>query len=155
MTELQELEQGGLMNGQTPVAAPAEPVVVSEGPVPGDQPETLIPDEAKGPNRYAAAGRIGAQRVHQLIREGKLYEREHGLKPGRQRLRQLIQLGKMYEREHGLNGSGTGTRRPVRMSSEKALVMLFESLLRLVKPGVRQQLLRVLQSLEGEQTGQN
>jgi hypothetical protein len=94
--------------------------------------------------------------VHQLIREGKLYEREHGLKAGRQRLRQLIQLGKLYEREHGLNGAGpTAPSRPVRMSSERALQTLVEALLRVVKPVFRKRLLRVLEALEREETSQN
>src|SRR5258708_24114561 len=48
------------------------------------------------------AGRKGARRVHQLMQEGLLYEKEHGLKSGRQRLRQLIELGKVYEQEHGV-----------------------------------------------------
>src|SRR5262249_26422007 len=113
MNELQELERGGLAEGQTPATSAVEPGV-NEAPPPVDQPEALVADNAKGSNRYAEAGCMGAQRVHQLIREGRLYEREHGLKPGRQRLRQLIQQGKLYEREHDLNRAGTGTRRPVR-----------------------------------------
>jgi hypothetical protein len=155
MTEVRELERGVPANGQAPEAAPTQPVAAGEGLAPVEQPENVTPDGARSPNRFAEAGRIGAQRVHQLIREGKLYEREHGLKPGRQRLRQLIQLGKLYEREHDLNGAAAGSSRPVRMSSDKALLTLFESLLRLVKPAVRKRLLRVLQALEGEQTQQN
>ena len=46
--------------------------------------------------------RQGAQRLHHLIRLGKLYEQEHGLKRGRQRLRQLAEEGRLYEQEHGL-----------------------------------------------------
>src|SRR5687768_6348323 len=62
-------------------------------------PEPTPPAE---PNRFATAGKLGAERVHRLIRLGQQYEQEHGLKRGRQRLRQLIQLGKRYEQEHGL-----------------------------------------------------
>ncbi len=50
----------------------------------------------------ANAGRVGARRVHELARLGKLYEKDHRLTPGRQRLKQLIQLGHKYEREHGI-----------------------------------------------------
>ena len=50
-------------------------------------------------NSHAEAGRKGARCIHQLIQQGKLYEREHNLKPGRQRLRQLIEEGKLYEQE--------------------------------------------------------
>src|SRR5260370_13525338 len=48
-------------------------------------------------NQHAEAGRKGAHRIHELIRQGRLYEREHGLKPGRQRLRHLIQEAKLYQ----------------------------------------------------------
>jgi hypothetical protein len=97
-----------------------------------------------GDNRHAAAGRIGAHRVQQLIRQGRLYEEEHGLTPGRQRLRQLIQEGKLYEQEHGLRPR----RRSPRVSQEQALLSLFRSLLRLAKPAVRARLLPVVQELE-------
>ncbi len=53
-------------------------------------------------SRYATAGRLGAERVHQLLLRGKQYEQEHGLSAGRQRVRQLIQLGRRFEEEHGL-----------------------------------------------------
>src|SRR5262249_10609759 len=87
-------------------------------------------------NRHAEAGRKGARRIHELIQQGRLYEREHGLKPGRQRLRQLIQEGKLYEHEHGLsNGSRTGReRRRPRISSEQLFKTLLQTLLRLSKP---------------------
>src|SRR4051794_33773132 len=53
--------------------------------------------EAHGePTWHADAGRKGAQRIHQLIQQGRQYEQEHGLKRGRQRLRQLIEEGKLY-----------------------------------------------------------
>src|SRR5262249_55063557 len=66
---------------------------------PGDVTETVTPHEPNGEasNQHAEAGRKGAQRLHQLIQLGRLYEQEHGLKRGRQRLRQLIQEGKLYE----------------------------------------------------------
>jgi hypothetical protein len=38
--------------------------------------------------QHAEAGRKGAFRIHELVRLGKLYEQEHGLKRGRQRRRQ-------------------------------------------------------------------
>jgi hypothetical protein len=110
----------------------------------------MVPSEMLNP--HAEAGRKGARRIHELIQEGRLYEREHGLKPGRQRLRQLIQEGKLYEQEHGLrNGNGgVRARRHPRISSEQLLKSLFQTLLRLVKPVYRAQILGMLQSLEPE-----
>jgi len=143
-TEVRPVEQA-VANGSAPAPAtvgdPGE-TAAQEGAIPSGEPV----------NRFAEAGRLGAQRVHQLIREGKQYEREHGLKPGRQRLRQLIQQGKLYEREHSLSPVGeSGHRlRPARMSSDKALLTLFEALVRVAKPSLRARLLRVLQTLESE-----
>src|SRR5262245_26302263 len=75
-------------------ALPAAPVV------------NEMPGHSNGSvSRHAAAGRKGAERIHQLIERGKLYEQEHDLKRGRQRLRQLIEEGKLYEQEHGLSTS--------------------------------------------------
>ncbi len=100
----------------------------------------------------AEAGRKGAQRIHQLIEHGKLYEQEHGLKSGRQRLRQLIEEGKLYEREHGLHPEGRRARaaRPKRLSSEQQLLHFLQTVLRLAKPRFRGQVARLIQLLESE-----
>jgi hypothetical protein len=107
---------------------------------------------AEGLNRHAEAGRKGARRIHELIQQGRLYEREHGLKPGRQRLRQLIQEGKLYEREHGLGNGSRATRqhRRPRISSEQLVKTLFQTLLRVVKPAYRSRILSVIQALDTE-----
>jgi hypothetical protein len=103
-------------------------------------------------NQHAEAGRKGARRIHELIQQGRLYEREHGLKPGRQRLRQLIQEGKLYEQEHGLRGGSKTARerRRPRISSEQLLKTLFQSLLRLAKPAYRSRILDLIHDLDGE-----
>lgn len=117
---------------------------VTEKEVDGGQP---VP-----PSRHVAAGRKGAQRVHQLIQEGKLYEQEHGLKRGRQRLRQLIELGKLYEQEHGLrNGEHSRKVKRVRVSKDQALADFVRALSRLVKPSLRPELVRLLEVLKVEQ----
>jgi hypothetical protein len=99
---------------------------------------------------HAEAGRKGARRIHELIQEGLLYEKDHGLKRGRQRIRQLIEEGKLYEKEHGLGGAGAkaepGRRR--RLSPEQSLRVFFEALLRLVQPAHRPLLARLIQELE-------
>jgi hypothetical protein len=100
-----------------------------------------------GANRHVEAGRKGARRVHELIRQGKLYEQEHGLKRGRQRLRQLIEEGKLYEQEHGLRVTKIRARR-VRLSGEQALLNFFQALLRLTRPAFRARLLRMIQTLD-------
>ncbi len=113
-----------------------------------DQPAAI---PLPGANWHAEAGRKGAQRIHQLIQAGKLYEQEHGLKPGRQRLRQLIAEGKLYEQEHGLsNGRRPTLRRPKRLDDQQSLKLLVQLLVRVAKPKFREQLLRVLQDLENE-----
>src|SRR4051812_36306721 len=100
------------------------------------------------PNRFAEAGRKGAQRIHQLVQEGKLYEQEHGLKRGRQRIRQLIEQGKLYEEEHGLRlGSRKSANRLPRVSSEQVLLDFCQSLHRLVKARYRAQVLRMIEVL--------
>jgi hypothetical protein len=98
------------------------------------------------------AGRKGAQRIHQLIEHGKMYEQEHGLKSGRQRLRQLIEEGKLYEREHGLTQERRRARgsRPRRLSSEQQLLGFLQAVLRLAKPRFRSQVARLIQILESE-----
>jgi hypothetical protein len=123
----------------------------SETP-PAPTTEALQPESVEAAGWHAAAGRKGAQRIHQLIQEGKLYETEHGLKQGRQRLRQLIEQGKLYEKEHGL-WSGRGRRgRRQRQSSSQQLLNLCQALLRLVKPSVRAQLGLMIQALDAEPT---
>jgi hypothetical protein len=103
-------------------------------------------------NRHAEAGRKGARRIHELIQQGRLYEREHGLKPGRQRLRQLIQEGRLYEREHGAKDGAQGRpdRHRPRISSEQLLNTLFETLLRLAKPAYRSRIVGMIQALEAD-----
>jgi hypothetical protein len=112
-------------------------------------PETPV---APLPNHHAEAGRKGAQRVHQLIQQGRLYEQEHGLKRGRQRLRQLLEEGKLYEQEHGVRPR---RKRTVRQSSEQLVAGLLHSLVRLAKPRYRAELLEVLQALEGRNQATN
>lgn len=140
------------MNEQLNPIHEATPATTTEG-VQNDtrvNPPLTVPSEpelAVGKNghsqRRAEAGRKGAQRIHQLIQEGRLYEQEHGLKRGRQRLRQLIELGKLYEQEHGMRRPD----RPRRVSDEQALRTLLQALVRLVKPPVRERLKAVLAAL--------
>ena len=104
---------------------------------------------AEEPNRHVEAGRKGAQRVHELIERGRLYEQEHGLTRGRQRLRQLLEEGKLYEHEHGLSTRSRKSRGK-RMSSEQALRRFLDSLLRIVKPSYRPHLLRLIEALQVE-----
>ncbi len=80
----------------------------------------------------AAAGRVGARRVHELIRLGKQYETEHGLTPGRQRLKQLIALGRRYETEHGL-----AAPKPRRRRRGDAWADFLTALARVVRPSHR------------------
>jgi hypothetical protein len=101
----------------------------------------------KAPNRFASAGRLGAERVHQLIQLGQQYEQEHGLKRGRQRLRQLIQLGKRYEQEHGL---AAPVCRP-RKSKENAWAEFVQALARVVKPTYREDVERLISELRRKQ----
>jgi hypothetical protein len=120
-----------------PAAVPS-PVVTP--PVPTD--ESAAAEPAR-PNRFAAAGRLGAERVHQLIRFGEEYEREHGLKRGRQRLRQLIQLGRRYEQEHGLAGPARRKRR----TREDVWAGFLKALSAVVKPAYRAEAERLAASL--------
>ena len=80
----------------------------------------------------AAAGRVGARRVHELIGLGKRYEQEHGLTAGRQRLKQLIALGRRYEQEHGL-----AAPKPRRRRRGDAWTDFVTALSRVVKPAHR------------------
>jgi hypothetical protein len=107
-------------------------------------------EHARPESWHAAAGRKGAERIRQLIQEGRLYEKEHGLKSGRQRLRQLIEEGKLYEHEHGLPGGRTASRRPARLSSRQSLVLFLHALHRLAKPRLRAELQRLIEQLEQE-----
>ena len=127
------------------------PTAVDPQPVIAAVPDTVpLPEVAAVPTGdwHAEAGRKGARRVHQLIQEGKLYEKEHGLKSGRQRLRQLIELGKRYEEEHGLRPARRVSRDRVRLSSDELFRRLFDVLLRLAKPALRGRLMQLLDELE-------
>jgi hypothetical protein len=129
-------------------ARPEEAPVHTNGTVPAavEAPS----DDLASPERWQSqAGRKGAHRVHQLIREGRLYEQEHGLKSGRQRLRQLIELGKLYEQEHGLRPAAR-KKHPERLSRadrEELLATLLQCLVRLAKPSFRADLLRLTEAL--------
>jgi hypothetical protein len=96
-----------------------------------------------GPNRFATAGKRGAERVHQLIRFGHQYEKEHGLKRGRQRIRQLIQLGRRFEVEHGL----AAPARRKRKSKADAWAEFVKALARVVKPAYRKDVERLVAKL--------
>jgi hypothetical protein len=118
--------------------ATAAPDTTAENQVPAD-----------GHRRFAEAGRKGAARVHYLIRLGRQYEQEHGLKRGRQRLRQLIEEGKRYEAEHGLRpGRPARRKRLSRLGREQLVATLFETLQRMVKPAFREQLRSVVEALK-------
>jgi hypothetical protein len=122
-----------------PTVEAAEPVLESNGVHDSD--------------RHARAGREGARRVHQLIREGRLYEQEHGLKRGRQRLRQLIELGKLYEQEHGLRPARPTKRRQrlSRLGRQELLATLLDCLIRIARPSFRQELTQLVERLQQEQ----
>jgi len=108
------------------------------------------------PTWRIAAGRKGAQRIHQLIEAGKRYEEEHGLKSGRQRLRQLIELGKLYEEEHHLRPAGR-KRRGQRLSKterDEVVATLLQCLIRIAKPSFRSELTRLAETLGTVEKGQ-
>jgi len=133
----------GVVTHEAASAAPAAP--------PEAAPAAVETNGAGGsPNRHAEAGRKGARRVHELIREGRLYEQEHGLKRGRQRLRQLIELGKLYEQEHGLRPHRPGRRRLSRVGRGEVVETLLRCLLRLARPAFRPELARLAEALRGE-----
>ena len=113
---------------EEPIAAPAVTDGAPEA-VPAEAPE--VPAPPVDPRR-SAAGRLGGQRVHRLAELGRIYEQEHGLKPGRQRLKQLIQLGRRYEQEHGL-----AAPRPRRKKKGDAWAEFLTALARVVKPAYR------------------
>src|SRR6516164_4870319 len=108
----------------------------------GTPPEPTLQPAVPEVNRHSLAGRKGAERIHQLIQRGKLYEQDHGLKRGRQRLRQLIEEGKLYEQEHGLSEKQR-TKRGAPVSPEQAVRRLLDSLVRLMKPKYRPVLLKL------------
>ncbi len=146
-------EKQQLSHEDTPALQHDEPHPMAIAPEPAAQGHTeapVAPDPAF--NQHSEAGRKGARRIHQLIEQGKLYEREHGLKPGRQRLRQLIQEGKLYEQEHGLKVGSKRARegRRTRISNEQQFKNFLQALLRVTKPTYRARLLDVLQAIEGE-----
>jgi hypothetical protein len=134
-----------------PEVAPAPTV---EAPAPQAVPADSKPEAVNGGGHWhAEAGRKGAQRVQQLIEEGKRYEQEHGLKRGRQRIRQLIELGKRYEQEHDLRPRRSGKRRERlgRGQRKELLATLLRCLIRLSKPSFRADLSRLVKELQGEE----
>ncbi|HEX4612650.1 MAG TPA: hypothetical protein VH092_30930 [Urbifossiella sp.] len=110
-----------------------EPLVVTEPAPAGTASDTVEAVPHPLHEVRAAAGRVGARRVHELIRLGKEYESEHGLTPGRQRLKQLIQLGRRYETDHGL-----AAPKPRRRRRGDAWTDFVAALARVVKPAYRQ-----------------
>ena len=107
------------------------------------EPTTTDAPEAAGESRFAAAGRLGAERVHQLIGLGRQFERDHGLTRGRQRQRQLIALGKRYEQEHGLAAPAPRPRR----SKDQVWADFVAALARVVKPAYRADAERLVAAL--------
>jgi hypothetical protein len=111
-------------------------------------------DVVPAPNPRVEAGRKGGRRVHELIREGRLYEKEHGLESGRQRLRQLIELGKAYEVAHGLRPARKKRgERLSRLGREELLATFLRCLLRIAKPSFRSELVRLVEALSREDSG--
>jgi hypothetical protein len=136
---------------QEPSVVHPEEVVQSASP-----PDPVEPEQTESPNGIpeerwqARAGREGARRVHQLIQEGRLYEKEHGLKRGRQRLRQLIELGKLYEQEHGLrpDQAKKNGRRLSRLRRQELMATLLQCLLRIARPSFRNELTGLIELME-------
>jgi hypothetical protein len=154
MSEQQELivEPRGEVAPQPEVGTTT---LVPDGAVQAAAEVAASPNGVGTPNRHAEAGRKGAHRVHQLIQEGRLYEKEHGLKRGRQRLRQLIELGKAYELEHGLRPNHRKKRgeRLSRLGREELLATLLRCLLRIAKPSFRAELRRLVEVLSESENG--
>jgi hypothetical protein len=140
-------EIGPALAPSTPNTSPNEH---HEQAVAGDTGDQATPISHRPGTWHAAAGRKGAERIRQLIQEGRLYEQEHGLKSGRQRLRQLIEEGKRYEQEHGLPGGRKISRRPPRVGSQQSLLQFMHSFQRLAKPRVRAHIQRLIEQLEQE-----
>jgi hypothetical protein len=106
-------------------------------------------------DRHVEAGRKGARRFHELVQRGRLYEQEHGLKRGRQRLRQLVELGKLYEKEHGLSPTRTRKRadRLGRGERKQLVGTLLRCLLRIARPSLRADLVRLIDALDETKLG--
>jgi hypothetical protein len=143
------------------VAVPTEAKVsepLTQDPVashPADTPAPVPADGTAEARRWhAEAGRKGAHRVHQLVQEGRLYEKEHGLKSGRQRRRQLIELGKLYEEEHGMRPArhAKAKNRLSRSERQELLTTLLQCLLRIAKPSFRAELVRLVEGLQSGST---
>jgi hypothetical protein len=138
--------------GETPappveaLAPVPEATATANGHAPGDSGDTA--------HWHAEAGRKGGRRVHQLIEQGRLYEKEHGLKRGRQRLRQLLELGKMYEKEHGLKPELPRPRRQrlSRGEREQLLRTLLQCLLHIARPSFRAPLEQLVEALAADDT---
>jgi hypothetical protein len=152
MIEHQEQAFTPAVDKQEPAAPRPE---MTGTPAVTDEPEQGNGQSSEAGHWHAEAGRKGARRVHQLIEEGKLYEKEHGLKRGRQRLRQLIELGKLYEQEHGLRPARRRKRgeRLSRMGREELLETFLQCLLRIAKPSFRAELMRLVEALVQEESG--
>jgi hypothetical protein len=120
------------------------PAVVPELHLVDSQPVSDPSEPASPLNAVrSAAGRLGAKRVHELMKLGQEYEREHGLKAGRQRQRQLIQLGRRYELEHGL-----AAPKPRRRKRGDAWKEFLAALARVVKPAYRPAVEQMVVSLQ-------
>jgi len=127
---------------------PDAPVVETVDEIVRQTPEMAVLPLPPVDAARSAAGRLGAERVYQLARLGREYERVHGLTPGRQRRRQLIQLGKRYEVEHGLRAA-----RPRRRPKGDAWEDFLTALTRVVKPAHRPAVAKLVAALrDGSQT---
>lgn len=143
------------------VAAGAAPLAAGDAaPAPGPHINGVngghvdAPPEPGANGWRARAGREGARRVHELIREGRLYEQERGLKRGRQRLRQLIELGKLYEQEHGLRPAlPRRSGRLSRAGRDEVMATLLHCLVRIAKPSFRAELMRLIERLPAGSDG--
>jgi hypothetical protein len=142
-----------LESSSTSSNASAAPATVADSTV--DHAKTEEINGAPADRWRTEAGRKGARRVHQLMQEGLLYEKEHGLKSGRQRLRQLIELGKIYEQEHGIQPERPKKHRErlARMEREELLATLLNCLLRIAKPSFRAELERLVAALRPAEAG--
>jgi hypothetical protein len=138
------------------VSPAAEAHVTGPAAAPAASADAAVNGTAEEPRGWhAEAGRKGARRVHQLIEEGRLYEKEHGLKRGRQRLRQLIEMGKLYEQERGLRPRRHGRtgELPARASRDEVVATLLECLVRIARPSYRARLARLVEALRSEEEG--
>jgi hypothetical protein len=120
-----------------------EPVHDAETPSGEVRPEPVVEETRPVDAARSAAGRLGAKRVQELVRFGREYEREHGLKAGRQRRRQLIQLGRRYEVEKGLRAT-----KPRRRKRGDAWTEFLVALGRVIKPAHRPAVERLVAALQ-------